>query len=116
VGAIAESTFGNKPSGRNYKERHYHKPWFDADYHTWKRELMLWLKTNPDSHATKHQENKLKILLLKKKLWETTRAQHMCAFAKMDVLLFWKKYRPRAPVVGKINVTELLGGFCGLIG
>jgi len=32
-----------------------------------KCELRLWLKTNPDSHAIKHQEIKLKILLKKKK-------------------------------------------------
>jgi hypothetical protein len=28
--------------------------------------------------------------------------------AKVDVLLFWEKYRPRAPVVDKINAVTLL--------
>jgi hypothetical protein len=37
-------------------------------------------------------------------------------FVKVDALLFWKKYRPRAPVVDKISVTTLLEGFRGLIG
>ncbi len=41
VGAITKSTFGNKPSGRSCKQRHYHKPWFDVDYHPTKRELRL---------------------------------------------------------------------------
>jgi hypothetical protein len=54
-----------------------------------KRELRLWLKTNPDSHAIKHQESKLKILLKKKRIfWEIIRAQHMCMLAKVDVLSF----------------------------
>jgi hypothetical protein len=29
---------------------------------------------------------------MKKKIWEIARVQHMCALAKVDVLLFWKKY------------------------
>jgi hypothetical protein len=40
----------------------------------------------------------------------------MCALVKVDALLFWKKYRPRAPVMDKINVTTLLEGFCTLVG
>jgi len=68
-------------------------------------------------HAAKHQENKLKNLFLKKRFfWETTRAQHMCALSKVDALSFWKKYRPRASVVGKINIIELLEGFRMLVG
>jgi len=54
--------------------------------------LRLWLKINPDSYATKHQENKLKNLLKWKRFfWEIIRAQHMCVLAKVDALLFWKK-------------------------
>jgi hypothetical protein len=54
--------------------------------------LRLWMKANLNSHATKHQKSKLKILLKRKWLfWETTRAQHMCALAKVDVPLLWKK-------------------------
>jgi len=89
-GSVAtKSTFGSKPSKGNCKKRHCHKPWFDADYHIAKRELKLWLKANLDSHAAKHQESKLKILLKKKRiLWETVRAQYMCALAKVDVLSF----------------------------
>jgi hypothetical protein len=57
-----------------------------------KRELRLWLKTNPDSHVVKHQESKLINLLKRKRIvWETARAQHMCTLTKMDALLFWKK-------------------------
>jgi hypothetical protein len=64
------------------------------------------LKVNAYSHVAKHQESKLKKLLKKKKkIWETLRSQHMCVFAKVDALSFWKKYRPRAPVVDKINVA-----------
>jgi len=48
VGATTKSNFGNKPSERSCKQRHYHKSWFDVDYHTTKRELRLWLKANPD--------------------------------------------------------------------
>jgi hypothetical protein len=48
--------------------------------------------------------------------WETTRAQHMCMLAKVDALLFWKKYWPRALVVDKISATTLLEGFRGLVG
>jgi hypothetical protein len=40
----------------------------------------------------------------------------MCVFAKVDVLLFWKKHRPRALVVDKINVARLLEGFRRLVG
>jgi hypothetical protein len=84
---------------------------------TTKCELKLWLKANPDSHATKHQENKLKHFLNKKIiLWETVKAQHMCVFGKVDALSFWKKYRPRALIVDKISVATLLEGFCGLVG
>jgi hypothetical protein len=35
----------------------------------------------------------------------------MCTFAKVDALLFFKKYRPRAPVVDNINATMLLESF-----
>jgi hypothetical protein len=40
----------------------------------------------------------------------------MCALAKVDALSFWKKYRPRAPVVDKINATMLLESFHKLVG
>jgi len=71
------------------KKGHYHKPWFDVDCRIAKRELRLWLKTNPDSHTAKHQESKLRNLLKRKKVvWETARAQHMCTLAKVDALLF----------------------------
>jgi hypothetical protein len=40
----------------------------------------------------------------------------MCTLAKVDVLTFWKKYRPRAPIVDKISVVTLLEGFRGLVG
>jgi len=117
MGAIVKFTFGNKPLGGSCKERHYYKPWFDVDYRTTKRELKLWLKANFDSHDVKHQENKLKNLLKNKRsFWETTKLQHMCAFAKVDVFLFWKKYRPRALVVDKINVITLFESFCELVG
>ncbi len=39
----------------------------------------------------------------------------MCAFAKVGALLFWKKYRLRAPVMDKINATTLLEGFRALV-
>jgi hypothetical protein len=87
MGAATKSTFGNKLLGGSYRKRHCHKPWFDVDCHTAKRELRLLLKANPDSHAAKHQESKFKNLLKRKKLFrETTRAQHMCALAKEDAL------------------------------
>ncbi len=41
VGVAAESNFGSKPSGGDGRERHYHKPWFDTNCHTTKRELRL---------------------------------------------------------------------------
>jgi len=41
MGAAAKSTFGRKPLGRSCKEKHYHKPWFNSDYCTVKRELRL---------------------------------------------------------------------------
>jgi len=89
VGATIKFTFGNKPSGGNYKKRHCNKPWFDVNCRTAKRELRLWMKVNPDSHTIKHQKSKLKNLLKAKKLfWETARAQHMCALAKVDAPLF----------------------------
>ncbi len=40
----------------------------------------------------------------------------MCALAKVDALSFWKKYRPRASIVDKINAITFLEGFRGLIG
>ncbi len=40
----------------------------------------------------------------------------MCVLVKVDALSFWKKYRPRAPVMDKINVATLLEGFHKLIG
>jgi len=54
VGAAAKSTFGNKSSGRSYRKRHCHKPWFDVDCRIAKCELRLWMKANPNSHAVKH--------------------------------------------------------------
>jgi hypothetical protein len=36
--------------------------------------------------------------------------------AKVDALLFWKKYRPRAPIVDKISATTLLESFHWLVG
>jgi hypothetical protein len=114
VGGSSKSTFGNKLLGRSYRERHCHKPWFDVDCHIAKCELRLWLKANPDSHVTKHQENKLKNLLKrKKKFWEIAKAQHMCVLAKVNAL---KKYRPKALVMDKISVIMLLKGFCRLAG
>jgi len=75
MGVVAKSTFSTKPSGGSFRERHYHKPWFNVDYRTMKHELKLWLKANPNSHATKHQESKLKNLSKRKRIfWETTRA------------------------------------------
>jgi hypothetical protein len=61
MGVATKSTFGNKPLGGNYKEKHYHTPWFDINYGTLKHELRLWLKANLDSHNAKHQEIKLKV-------------------------------------------------------
>jgi hypothetical protein len=68
VAIVAKFTFGNKLSGGSCKEKHCHKPWFDADYRIVKCELRLWLKTNPDSHAVKYQESKFKNLLKINKL------------------------------------------------
>jgi hypothetical protein len=36
--------------------------------------------------------------------------------AKVDALLFWKKYRPRALVVDKIITTMFLEGYRRLVG
>jgi len=117
MGVATKSTFGNKHLGRSCKKRHYHKPWFNVNYHTAKRELRLWMKANFDSHATKHQKNKLKNLLKRKRFfWETVKVQHMCALTKVDALLFWKKYRPRALVMDKISAATLLEGFHALVG
>jgi hypothetical protein len=117
VGAATEFTFGSKLSGGRCKMRHCHKPWYDSDYHIAKRELRLWLKANHDSHVAEHQQSNLKKLLKRKKIcWETARAQHMCTLAKVDAPSFWKKYRPKAPVVDKINAITLLEGFGELIG
>jgi hypothetical protein len=69
MGATAKSTFGNKSLGRSCRKRHCHKPWFDVDCRTAKRELRLWMKANLDSHAAKHKKNKLKILLKRKRLF-----------------------------------------------
>jgi hypothetical protein len=41
VGVATKSTFGNKSSRGSYRKRHCHKPWFDADCRTMKRELRL---------------------------------------------------------------------------
>jgi hypothetical protein len=117
MGATTKFTFGSKLSGGSCRERHRHKPWFDADCRTTKRELKLWLKANPNSHTVKHQENKLKNLLKRKKiLWEIVKVQHMCALAKVDAFLCWKKHRPKAHVMEKISATTLLEGFHGLVG
>jgi hypothetical protein len=40
----------------------------------------------------------------------------MCALAKVDAPLFWKKYQPRAPIMDKISGATLLEGFRALIG
>jgi hypothetical protein len=39
VGVVAKSILGSKPSRGSCRERHYHKPWFDANYRTMKCEL-----------------------------------------------------------------------------
>jgi hypothetical protein len=68
MGAVAKSTFGNKLSGGSCRKRHYHKPWFKANYCIVKHEVKLWLKANSDFHTTKHQESKLKNLLKRKRI------------------------------------------------
>jgi hypothetical protein len=89
VGAVRESTFGNKPLGGSCRKRHCHKPWFDANRCIAKRELRLWLKANLDSHVAKHQETEHKNLLKRKRIfWETVRAKHMCTLAKVVTLSF----------------------------
>jgi hypothetical protein len=40
----------------------------------------------------------------------------MCTLAKVDVLSFWKKYQPRAPILDKISAAMLLEGFRRLVG
>jgi hypothetical protein len=40
----------------------------------------------------------------------------MCVLAKVDVLSFWKKYQPRAPIVDKISAATFLESFYGLVG
>jgi hypothetical protein len=40
----------------------------------------------------------------------------MCALAKVDALLLWKKYQPRAPIVDKISAAMFLEGFRRLVG
>jgi hypothetical protein len=40
----------------------------------------------------------------------------MCLFAKVDMLLFWKKYWTKAIVVDKISAAALLEGFRKLVG
>jgi hypothetical protein len=88
-GCCSKFYFGIKPLGGSCKKRHCHKPWFDVDCRTTKRELKLWMKANFDSHIAKHQKSKLKNLLKRKIFfWETARTQHMCALAKVDVPLF----------------------------
>jgi hypothetical protein len=57
VDAAVKSTFGNKPSRGSCREKHCHKPWIDVDYRTTKRELKLWPKTNPNSHANIRKVN-----------------------------------------------------------
>jgi len=69
VSVAAKFTFDNKLSRRSYRVRHCHKPWFDANYRTTKRELKLWLKANPNLHATKHKESKFKKLLKRKRIF-----------------------------------------------
>jgi hypothetical protein len=39
----------------------------------------------------------------------------MCTFTKVDALLFWKRYWPRAPIVDKISAATLLEGFHELV-
>jgi hypothetical protein len=39
----------------------------------------------------------------------------MCVLAKVDAFLFWKKYRPTALIINKINAAKLLEGFRGLV-
>jgi len=75
------------------------------------------MKANLNSHVAKHQKIKLKNLLKRKRLFlETARVQHMCALIKVDALLFWKKYQPRAPIMDKISAVTLLEGFRVLVG
>jgi len=75
------------------------------------------MKANLNSHAAKHQKNKLKNLLKRKRLlWGTAKVQHMRALAKVDAPLFWKKYRPRVPIMDKISAVTLLEGFRTLVG
>jgi hypothetical protein len=40
----------------------------------------------------------------------------MCALAKVHAPLFWKKYRPKAPIMDKISAATLLEGFRALVG
>jgi hypothetical protein len=40
----------------------------------------------------------------------------MCALAKVDAFSFWKKYRPRSPIVDNISVAVLLERFHELVG
>ncbi len=110
MGATIESTFSSKPSRRSCRERHHHKPWFDADYRTTKRELKFWLKTNLDSHAAKHQESKLKNLLkMNFFLGNYKSSTYVCTF-------ILEKIPTKGTRCGQVTLVTFLEGLRELVG
>jgi hypothetical protein len=68
------------------------------------------VKANLDSHAAKHQKNKLKSLLWRKFFfWEIEKAQHMCALTKVDAPLFWKKVLAKGAHYGQDQCNYAFG-------
>jgi len=81
-----------------------------------KRELRLWLKANPNSHAIKDQESKLKKLLKMIFFGGNYKSSTYVCACQGGCALILEKNRPRAPIVGKMNAAELLEGFRRLVG
>jgi hypothetical protein len=69
MGVTAKSTFGNKPSRGSCRKIHCHKPRFDVDCHTSKRELKLWMKANLDSDVATHLEKQTQKFITKEKIF-----------------------------------------------
>jgi hypothetical protein len=115
VGVVRKSTFCSKPLGGSSKDIHCHKPWFDIDYRIAKHELRLWLKANPDLHAVKHQESKLKNSLKRNFFLGNYKNSTYVCICQGGCTFVLEKVPTKGTRCGQDQCNYALEGFRGLV-
>jgi hypothetical protein len=108
------------PATRTSTTQHRHQPWFDTECHNKHKEVYAYAKFHPDNHLACEWKKQLKQLLCcKKRTYKKLQSQQLCALAKTDPAIFWRKYsknKERSIVISKTNLVasfqKLLEGQC----